>query len=111
MLGVLPGTIGTLQATETIKVLLGIGETMVGKLMLYNALDMSFQFVNLRKNPNCKVCSDHPEVTELIDYEDFCGMPMHDQSHGSAGAEWDITATELASEHAERRRYPSDRRA
>ncbi|NIW46506.1 MAG: molybdopterin-synthase adenylyltransferase MoeB [Gammaproteobacteria bacterium] len=95
VLGVLPGTIGSLQATETIKVLLGIGETLTGKLMLYNALDISFQFVKLRKNPNCKVCSDHPEVTELIDYEEFCGMPMHDQGRESAGEEWDITAKEL----------------
>ncbi len=96
VLGVLPGTIGTLQATEALKVLLGIGETLIGKLMLYNALDMSFQFVNLRKNPNCKVCGDHPEITGLIDYEEFCGMPMHDAGHGSAGAEWDISAVDLA---------------
>jgi adenylyltransferase/sulfurtransferase len=96
VLGVLPGTIGTLQATEAIKLILGIGEPLIGKLMLYNALDMSFEFVNLRKNPNCKVCGPNPEVTDLIDYEDFCGMPMHDQDEGSAGADWDITATELA---------------
>jgi molybdopterin/thiamine biosynthesis adenylyltransferase/rhodanese-related sulfurtransferase len=96
VLGVLPGTIGTLQATEALKLILGIGNPLIGKLMLYNALDMSFEFVNLRKNPNCKVCGPNPEVTELIDYEDFCGMPMHDHDEGSAGADWDITATELA---------------
>jgi adenylyltransferase/sulfurtransferase len=96
VLGVLPGTIGTLQATEAIKLILGIGEPLIGKLMLYNALDMSFDFVNLRKNPSCKVCGSNPEVTELIDYEEFCGMPMHDHDEGSAGADWDITATELA---------------
>lgn len=96
VLGVLPGTIGSLQATETIKVLLGIGDTLTGKLMLFNALDMSFQFVSLRKNPNCKVCGDNPEVTELIDYEEFCGVPMHDHGRESAGDEWDITVTELA---------------
>jgi adenylyltransferase/sulfurtransferase len=96
VLGVLPGTVGTLQATEAIKVLLGIGTTMKGKMLLYNALDMSFDFIKLRKNPNCKVCSPNPEVTELIDYEAFCGMPMHDHDSGSAGAEWDITAAELA---------------
>ena len=59
---------------------------------------MSFDFINLRKNPNCKVCSPEPEITELIDYEAFCGMPMHDHDEGSAGADWDITVTELAEE-------------
>jgi adenylyltransferase/sulfurtransferase len=96
VLGILPGTIGTLQATEAIKLILGIGQPLIGKLMLYNALDMSFDFVKLRKNPNCKVCGDNPEITELIDYEEFCGMPMHDHDEGSAGADWDITARELA---------------
>ena len=75
VLGVLPGTIGTLQATEALKLILGIGEPLIGRLMLYNALDMSFEFVKLRKNPHCKVCGPDPEVTELIDYEAFCGVP------------------------------------
>ena len=96
VLGVLPGTIGTLQATEALKLLLGIGEPMIGKLLLYNALDMSFEFIKLRKNPGCKVCGPNPDVTELIDYEAFCGVPGHDHDEGSAGAGWDITATELA---------------
>jgi adenylyltransferase/sulfurtransferase len=96
VLGVLPGTVGTLQATEAIKLLLGIGSTLKGKMLLYNALDMSFDFINLRKNPNCRVCSPEPEITELIDYEEFCGMPMHDHDEGSAGADWDITVQELA---------------
>lgn len=96
VLGVLPGTIGTIQATEALKVILGIGTPLIGKLMLYNALDMSFDFVKLRKNPNCKVCGPHPEVTELIDYEAFCGVPAHDHGEGSAGEDWDITATELS---------------
>jgi adenylyltransferase/sulfurtransferase len=95
-LGVLPGTIGTLQATEGLKVLLGIGSSMKGRMMLYNALDMSFDFIQLRKNPNCKVCSPEPEITELIDYEEFCGLPAHDHDSGSAGVEWDIGAGELA---------------
>lgn len=98
VLGVLPGTVGTLQATEAIKLLLGIGTSLKGKMLLYNALDMSFDFINLRKNPNCKVCSPNPEITELIDYEAFCGMPMHDHDEGSAGADWDISAKELAEE-------------
>jgi sulfur-carrier protein adenylyltransferase/sulfurtransferase len=96
VLGVLPGTIGTLQATEAIKLILGIGDPLIGKLMLYNALDMSFEFVKLRKNPNCKVCGENPEVTGLIDYEAFCGVPGHDHDAGSVGGGWDITATELA---------------
>ncbi|HZD57828.1 MAG TPA: molybdopterin-synthase adenylyltransferase MoeB [Anaerolineales bacterium] len=96
VLGVLPGTIGTLQATEALKLILGIGEPLIGRLMLYNALDMSFEFVNLRKNPKCKICGPEPEVTELIDYEEFCGVPGHDHDEGAVGGGWDITAIELA---------------
>ncbi len=96
VLGVLPGTIGTLQATEALKLILGIGQPMIGKLMLYNALDMSFDFVKLRKNPNCKVCGPNPEVTGLIDYEAFCGVPSHDHEEGTVGGGWDISAGELA---------------
>jgi molybdopterin/thiamine biosynthesis adenylyltransferase/rhodanese-related sulfurtransferase len=95
VLGVLPGTIGTLQATEALKLILGIGEPLIGKLMLYNALDMSFDFVKLRKNPNCKVCGSNPEVTELIDYEAFCGVPGHDHDEGAVGGGWDIEPVEL----------------
>jgi adenylyltransferase/sulfurtransferase len=93
--GVLPGTIGTLQATETIKWILGIGEPLVGKLALYDATDMSFQTVKLRKNPNCKVCGSQPSVTHLIDYEAFCGSPANDHPQTNP-ANWDITPRELA---------------
>jgi molybdopterin/thiamine biosynthesis adenylyltransferase/rhodanese-related sulfurtransferase len=96
VLGVLPGTIGTIQATEALKVLLGIGEPLIGKLLLYNALDMTFDFVKLKKNPNCRVCGPNADIKELIDYEEFCGVPSHDHEEGSAGANWDITVTELA---------------
>jgi len=96
VLGVLPGTIGTIQATEALKLLLGIGEPLIGKLLLYNALDMSFDFVKLKKNPNCRVCGPNADVKELIDYEEFCGVPGHDHDEGSAGADWDITAPDLA---------------
>lgn len=95
VLGVLPGTIGTLQATEALKLLLGIGEPLIGRLLLYNALDMSFEFVRLKKNPNCKVCGPNPEVTALIDYEAFCGMPGHDHDDGMVGGDWDISASDL----------------
>ena len=96
VLGVLPGTIGTIQATEAIKVLLGIGDPLIGKLLLYNALDMSFDFVKLKKNPNCRVCGPNADITEPIDYEQFCGVPGHDHDEGSAGDGWDITAPELS---------------
>lgn len=97
VLGVLPGTIGTLQATEALKVLLGIGEPLIGKLLLYNALDMSFDFVQLKKNPKCRVCGPNADIKELIDYEEFCGVPGHDHGEeGSAGEGLDVTASELA---------------
>jgi len=97
VLGVLPGTIGSIQATETLKLILGIGEPLIGRLLLFDALDLAFQTVKLHKNPDCKICGKHPEITGLIDYEEFCGMPAHDQSEGSAGEEWDITAQQLSS--------------
>jgi adenylyltransferase/sulfurtransferase len=80
VLGILPGTIGTLQATEAIKLILGIGKPMIGRMMLYDALNMSFDMIKLRKNPTCPVCSEHPTLTHLIDYEEFCGVPAHDRS-------------------------------
>jgi molybdopterin/thiamine biosynthesis adenylyltransferase/rhodanese-related sulfurtransferase len=98
VLGILPGTIGTLQATEALKLILGIGEPLIGKLLLYNAEDMSFEYVNLHKNPSCKVCGEHPTVTGLIDYEAFCGVPGREVENGSAGAEWDITPVDLESQ-------------
>ncbi|MBE2194182.1 MAG: molybdopterin-synthase adenylyltransferase MoeB [Anaerolinea sp.] len=80
VLGVLPGTIGTLQATEAIKLIVGIGEPLIGRMLLYDALSMSFDTIKVRKNPKCPVCGEHPTITELIDYEDFCGVPAHDRS-------------------------------
>jgi adenylyltransferase/sulfurtransferase len=96
VLGVLPGTIGTIQATEGLKLILGIGEPLIGRLLLYNALDMSVEYVKLRKNPKCKICGENPTVTELIDYEEFCGVPGHDHEEGTVGGGWDITVQELA---------------
>jgi adenylyltransferase/sulfurtransferase len=74
VLGVLPGVIGTIQATEAIKILTGIGETLAGRLMLYDALTMRFRELRLRRNPACPVCGDQPSITELIDYQQFCGI-------------------------------------
>jgi len=80
VLGILPGTIGTMQATEAIKLILGIGESMIGRMLLYDALEMSFTKLKVRKNPACPVCSIPHEQVTLIDYEQFCGMPAHDRS-------------------------------
>ena len=91
----LPGTIGSIQATEALKMLLGIGSSLVGRLLLYNALDMSFEFVTLRKNPKCRVCGPEADIKELIDYDEFCGVPGREVHDGSAGIEWDITPVEL----------------
>jgi len=74
VLGVLPGIVGSLQAVEAIKLIVGIGEPLVGKLLMVDTLDMSFRTLNVKKNPQCPLCGDHPTVTELIDYEQFCGV-------------------------------------
>ncbi|MEY2411275.1 MAG: sulfur-carrier protein adenylyltransferase/sulfurtransferase [Verrucomicrobiota bacterium] len=75
VLGVLPGIIGCIQATEILKMALGKGSSLVGRLLLFNALDMKFREVKLRRDPQCPLCGDHPSITRLIDYEEFCGIP------------------------------------
>ena len=75
VLGVLPGVIGSLQAVEAIKLILGVGDPLIGRLMLYDALLGEFSELKLPKNPNCPVCGEDPSITELIDYEEFCGLP------------------------------------
>ena len=82
VLGILPGTIGLIQATETEKLILGIGEPLVGRLLLYDALAMRFRELKLRKNPECPVCGGHPTVTKLIDYQQFCGILQHVTTEG-----------------------------
>ncbi len=74
VLGVLPGIIGTIQAAEAIKLILGIGEPLIGKMMLIDTLRMEFRTVKIRRNPNCPICGDNPTIRELIDYEEFCGL-------------------------------------
>ncbi|HUK54430.1 MAG TPA: molybdopterin-synthase adenylyltransferase MoeB [Candidatus Binatia bacterium] len=74
VLGVLPGIVGSIQAMETIKLILGSGETLVGRLLLFDALRMRFRELKLRKNPDCPVCGEHPTLTKLIDYQEFCGI-------------------------------------
>ncbi len=91
VLGVLPGIIGSLQANEALKLLLGVGEPLVGRLLLFDALDASFREVRLRRDPRCPACGEHPTITEYIDYEGFCASP----------AEW-------LAEHAEKVASPAD---
>jgi molybdopterin/thiamine biosynthesis adenylyltransferase/rhodanese-related sulfurtransferase len=74
VLGILPGLVGVIQATEVIKLILGIGDTLVGRLLLVDALTMHFRTLKLRKNPDCPACGTHPTVTALIDYDQFCGI-------------------------------------
>ncbi|HEY5984455.1 MAG TPA: molybdopterin-synthase adenylyltransferase MoeB [Anaerolineales bacterium] len=95
VLGVLPGTIGTIQATEALKVLLDIGDPLIGRLLLYDALDMSFEVVKLKKNPKCRVCGPAADIKELIDYEEFCGVPSHDHATDTGRPGLGITALEL----------------
>jgi adenylyltransferase/sulfurtransferase len=94
VLGILPGAIGTIQATETVKLILGIGEPLIGRLMLYDALGMSFREMKLRKDPNCPVCGENPTVTELIDYQEFCGIPQAAAAEQANGVP-EISVTEL----------------
>jgi adenylyltransferase/sulfurtransferase len=91
VLGVLPGVIGTIQATEAVKLILGVGKPLIGRLLLYDALQMSFDHVNLRKDPDCPVCGENPTVTELIDYVQFCGVHPAEE----LGSNREITPAEL----------------
>jgi sulfur-carrier protein adenylyltransferase/sulfurtransferase len=78
VIGVLPGIIGTLQANEVIKLILGIGKPAIGKLTTFSALDLEFKTFKLRRDPTCPICGDHPTITKPIDYEEFCGVPALD---------------------------------
>ena len=98
VLGVLPGIIGVIQATETVKLILGIGEPLIGRFMIYDALRMKFRELKLRKDPECPVCGTNPTVTKLIDYEQFCGLrpePQQAQTTGASVSDWEITPVEL----------------
>ncbi len=96
VLGVLPGLVGCIQATEGIKLLLGQGSPLVGRLLLYDALEMSFREMRVRRNPNCPVCGDRPTITALIDYEQFCGVRgVEAPAPVAAAAGGSITVEEL----------------
>jgi molybdopterin/thiamine biosynthesis adenylyltransferase/rhodanese-related sulfurtransferase len=93
VLGVLCASIGSIQVNEAIKLLTGIGNPLVGRLMIYDALEMSYRTLQVKKDPECPVCGKQPTITELIDYEEFCGTVSEDAQKAAAGST--ITATEL----------------
>jgi molybdopterin/thiamine biosynthesis adenylyltransferase/rhodanese-related sulfurtransferase len=101
VLGVLPGIVGCIQANEAIKLILGVGEPLIGRLLLFDALAMRFRELKLRKDPTCPICGENPTISELIDYEEFCGIGLGKESEGEEAAKADtepmreITATEL----------------
>jgi adenylyltransferase/sulfurtransferase len=94
--GVLCGIIGSSQGIEGLKLLAGIGEPMIGRLGLYDGLDQRWTYVKVNKDPNCPVCGENPTITELIDYEEFCGMPAHDREEEELAGGIDILPTEYA---------------
>lgn len=95
VLGVLPGIVGVIQAIEVVKLILSEGQPLIGRLLLFNALKMSFRELKLRKNPECPVCGEHPTVTELIDYDEFCGIGRGNESAESVQDSEEITVQEL----------------
>ena len=100
VLGVLPGIIGSLQASEAIKFLLGVGESLVGRLVIFDALSLRFRELRLKKNPQCPVCSAEPALTELVDYEAFCGL----ESADTEPDEVNITVSQLQRRQQQGRR-------
>jgi sulfur-carrier protein adenylyltransferase/sulfurtransferase len=91
VLGVLCASIGAIQVTEAIKLVTGIGDPIAGRLMIYDALEMEYRKLKVRKDPNCALCGEHPTVTELIDYETFCGAVSKEASEAAAGATISVT--------------------
>src|SRR5436190_2034537 len=90
VLGILPGLVGVIQATEVIKLILGKGESLIGRLLLIDALDMKFRELKLRKNPDCPACGNHPTVTKLIDYNEFCGIRGEESPVESANSDMQV---------------------
>ncbi|MGH7544187.1 MAG: molybdopterin-synthase adenylyltransferase MoeB [Gemmatimonadota bacterium] len=95
VLGILPGLLGTIQATEVIKLILGAGEPLIGRLLLVDALGMSFRTLQLRRDPACPVCGDRPTITQLIDYEEFCGIGPAEEAVPAVAVE-EISVGEVA---------------
>ena len=103
VLGVLPGIVGCIQALETIKLIIGRGEPLIGRLLLFDALRLRFRELKLRRNPECPACGDHPTIDHLIDYEEFCGIRGQEAEPMAAVPE--ITPTELKQMIDERRDF------
>jgi len=98
VLGVLPGVIGVIQATEAIKIVLGQGDTLSGRLLLYDAMQMKFREVKLRRDPACPACGENPSISDVTEYEQFCGLPPTEtQNQEEALADYDITPDQLKS--------------
>src|ERR1700676_5181526 len=95
VLGVLPGIIGVMQAIEAIKMIIGIGDSLIGRLVSFDALQMRFKEFKIRKDPNCPICGEHPTIRELIDYDQFCGIPQADAATAKEMDVPSLTATEL----------------
>jgi adenylyltransferase/sulfurtransferase len=96
VLGILPGIIGVIQATETVKLILGKGESLVGRLLLFDAMRMKFREMKLRKDPNCPICGEHATIKKLIDYQEFCGVPTAAaQAKETTVNEFEITPEQL----------------
>src|SRR5256885_3972187 len=95
VLGVLPGVVGCIQATETMKLILGAGEPLIGRFLIFDALRMKFRELKLRKDPDCPVCGTHPTVTKLIDYEQFCGVHSATEEAPMSGSTTEITSVDL----------------
>jgi molybdopterin/thiamine biosynthesis adenylyltransferase/rhodanese-related sulfurtransferase len=95
VLGVLPGIVGAIQAAETLKLIIGKGESLVGRLLLFDALAMRFRELKLRKNPECTVCGEHPTITKLIDYEEFCGIRGEESASPAQATVPEISPREL----------------
>ncbi|PIU40001.1 MAG: molybdenum cofactor biosynthesis protein MoeB [Candidatus Omnitrophica bacterium CG07_land_8_20_14_0_80_50_8] len=107
VLGILPGVIGVIQATEVVKLILGKGEPLIGRLLLYDALKMNFREVKFRKNPKCPVCGEHPTIKELVDYEAFCGLTRgaEEKNDLSAKGILEITVLELKKKMDRREKF------
>lgn len=95
VLGILPGLVGLIQATETIKLIIGKGRSLVGRLLLFNALEMTFDELKIRRNPHCPVCGKNPTITALVDYDQFCGIGRGNEQGGNMSGTDEMTVKQL----------------
>jgi adenylyltransferase/sulfurtransferase len=95
VLGILPGVVGCIQATEAIKLVLGQGEPLIGRLLLYDALEMKFRELRVRRNPECPLCGEDPTIRQLIDYEQFCGIRGDEPAGPQLGSAWETSVEDL----------------